>query len=108
MGKGNIRSKSKAITPEQRKNRLDNKFIDDPDEQTIDFCWKCFIVDRRARQNTEASLDAYRRFYKKLSTMIPLNEEGEGVPNWPIGMLDDAATISIFIASLKDKNYILE
>lgn len=104
MAHNNIRTKKKNLTPEQKKTRLDKPFHDDPDEQTIDYCWKSFIVNRMVRGCTEDSLNAYKRFYKKLCEMVPPDENGLGVPNWPIGMIDLDEIKSIFINSLKKKD----
>lgn len=106
MRKSNIMaSKKKQLTPDQKKTRLDKRFVDDDNEYTVEYCWKAFIVNRQTRGNSEASLDAYRRFYKKLCAMIaPDPETGLGVKNMPIGIIDEDAFKAIFIQSLKNKN----
>ena len=105
MSKIPITSKKKKLTPEQKKTRLDKQFRDDDNEYTIDYCWKSFIVNRITRGNTEASIAAYRRFYKKLCAMIPPDPEtGLGVPNMPIGIIDEDAYKAIFINSLRNKD----
>ncbi len=106
MGKKRItENKRKNLTPEQKKTRLDKKFVDDDNEYNIDYCWKAFIVNRMTRGNTEASLAAYRRFYKKLCAMLPPDPEtGLGVANFPIGMIDEDAIKATFINSLRNKD----
>lgn len=105
MGKSNIVSKKKNLTPQQKKTRLDKRFVDDEKEYNIDYCWKAFIVNRRTRGNAEASLEAYRRFYKKLCEMLPPDPEtGLGVKNMPIGMIDEDSFKAVFIESLKNKD----
>lgn len=105
MAHKNIRTKKKNLTPEEKKIRLEKPFHDDPDEQTVDYCWKAFIVNRMVRGCTEDSLNAYRRFYKKFSTMFPPDPEtGLGVPNFPIGLIDEDAIKAAFITSLKKKD----
>lgn len=105
MAHSNIRTKKKNLTPEQKQTRLNKPFHDDPDEQTIDYCWKSFIVNRMVRGCSEDSLNAYRRFYKKLCAMVPPDPNtGEGVPNWPIGMIDLDEIKAVFIHSLKKKD----
>ena len=95
----------KDLTPEQKKTRLDKKYKDDDNEYTIDYCWKSFIVNRMTRGNAEASLAAYKRFYKKLCEMLPPDPEtGLGVPNFPIGMIDEDAIKAAFVQSLKNKD----
>lgn len=105
MGKERISvAKKKSLTPTQKKIRDAQRYTEDPDAYTIEECWSFFIVNRRARQNAEASLDAYKRFYKKLSTMIPPDEHGLVVPRFPISMLDDDGIRTLFIESLKRKD----
>ena len=104
MGKGNITAKKKVLTPAQKKIRDAQRFTEDPDAPTIAACWSFFIINRRARGNTEASIAAYERFYKKFSTMIPPDENGLVVPRFPISMLDDDGVRLIFIKSLVGKD----
>lgn len=105
MASGNIKRKQKKLSPDQKKERLDKHLIDDPDEYTIDYCWKAFIVNRMTRGCSDSSLDAYRRFYKKFINMLPIDEENkEGVPYFPVNMIDEDAIKATFIASLKNKD----
>lgn len=105
LAKSNITTKKKNLTYEQKRQRLDKQFIDDDNEYTIDYCWKSFIVNRRVRGNAEASLEAYRRFYKKLCAMVPPDPDtGMGVPNWPIGMICEDGIKALFMESLKNKD----
>lgn len=105
MGKSNITGKKRKLTPEQKKTRLDKRLIDDDNEYTVDYCWKAFLVNRMTKGNAEASLDAYRRFYKKFCAMIPSSiESGATVQQMPISMIDDDLIKATFIATLKGKD----
>ena len=104
MGKGNIKNKRKNLTPDQKKKRLDT-LNSDVDEYTIDYCWKAFMVNRETRGNTQASLDAYRRFYKKLCAVVPPEPNPDlAIPNWGISFIDEDVFKVAFVLSLKDKN----
>lgn len=104
MGKGNIKNKRKNLTPDQKKKRLDT-LNSDVDEYTIEYCWLAFMVNRETRGNTPASLDAYRRFYKKLCAVVPPDPNPElDIPKWGISFIDEDVFKVAFVNSLKDKN----
>lgn len=104
MGKGNIKNKRKNLTPDQKKKRLDT-LHSDVDEYTIEYCWLAFMVNRETRGNTQATLDAYRRFYKKLCAVVPPEPNPDlAIPNWGISFIDEDVFKVAFVLSLKDKN----
>jgi len=77
MAKGNnIKSGKKPLTDRQKKKRLDSFLIDDPDSYSIDYCWRAFLINREIRGNSKASLEAYKRFYKKFCSMFSVLENG--------------------------------
>lgn len=100
----NIRTNKKNLTPDQKKKRLDVRYTDDPDEFTLDHCWTAFLVNREIRGNTKASIDAYKRFYKKLCAVIPPDDTGIEIKNMPISMIDHDAVKAAFINSLRNKD----
>ena len=106
MGKSNITGKKKNLTSAQKKARLDKRVTEDENEYTIDYCWSAFLVNRKSKGNTEASLDAYRRFYKKFCAMMPPDPETgfTGMKSAPISVIDDDITKALFIESLKNKD----
>ena len=104
MGKGNIKNKGRNLTPDQKKKRLDT-LNSDVDEYTIEYCWLAFMVNRETRGNTRATLDAYRRFYKKLCAVVPPEPNPDlAIPNWGISFIDEDVFKVAFVNSLKDKN----
>lgn len=106
MGKSNIQGKKRNLTVSQKKERLDKRFVNDENDYSIDYCWKAFIVNRMTRGNTKASLDAYKRFYKKLgaSCVLLQNTTEEDITSLPIHMIDDDIFKATFIQSLKNKD----
>lgn len=105
LAKSMITKQKKNTTPEQKKTRLDKRYIDAENEYTIGHCWAAFMTNRKIRGNVEASLDAYRRFYKKLCAMIPPDDGPDmAIPNWPVSFIDHDAFKAAFIASLKNKD----
>ncbi len=104
MGKDNIRKSKKPLTDLQKKARLDSFLVDDPDTYSIDYCWGEFIVERETRGNSKASLDAYKRFYKKYCAMLSLDADGRGAANLPVTVISDNAFRKAFIDSLKMKD----
>ena len=104
MGKNNITTKKKPLSEKQKKRRLDSILVDDSNSFTVEYCWKAFMTNRIVRGNTKASLDAYRRFYKKFCAMFPIDEEGLGPANMPIPLIGEDAIMAAFIATLKKKD----
>ena len=103
MGKGNIRNKRKNLTPDQKKKRLDT-LNSDVEEYTIEYCWLAFMVNRETRGNTKPTLDAYRRFYKKLCAVVPPDPNPDlAIPKWGISFIDEDVFKVAFVNSLKDK-----
>ncbi len=104
MGQGNIKNRRRGLTPAQKQDRLNRLDSHDSTEYSIDYCWKAFMVNRELRGNTEASLDAYKRFYKKLCAMTVPENPDLAIPNWPVSFLDEDIFKVAFTLSLKDKN----
>jgi len=102
MAKGNnIKSGKKPLTDRQKKKRLDSFLIDDPDSYSIDYCWRAFLINREIRGNSKASLEAYKRFYKKFCSMFSVLENGANPADLPVALISDDAIMITFISTLK-------
>ena len=104
MANDSIRKKKKPLSDREKIARLDSFLIDDPDAYSIDYCWGEFILDRELRGNSKASLDAYKRFYKKFCAMLGEIEEGKDARYLPVTVISDNAFRKVFIDSLKNKD----
>lgn len=58
-------STKKNLTNEQKKDRIERQLGDYASDIVIEHAWLGFIVEQNAKGNSPATLDFYRRFYKK-------------------------------------------
>ena len=72
----------KRMTPAQKYERLDRRYSDfTAGAISIHNAWLGFMVEQEAKGNSKATLDYYRRFYKKLKAFTDkLEAEGGETP----------------------------
>lgn len=75
------------------------------DEETIETVWLRFNMYQLSNGNSKATVDFYKRFYKKLEAFCESTfGENGGIKNCPINMLKDDVIRYAFIRSLGDVN----
>lgn len=87
MARTKITTQKTKETFEVRRQRLDYTFEEFTEEEyrfSIHSCFLHFIVSQEERGNAEATIDYYKRFYKKFSSFV---ETLGGVENVPITAL---------------------
>ena len=104
MAKQKITSQKKQPTPEQKKKRLEKQFSDwTGNEITVEHAFLTFIIEQEQRGNSKATLDFYRRMYKKLIAHLDTINKGEG-KEMPIDWLVKDGAQLWFTMSLGDVN----
>lgn len=106
MARQKLTSKKKVLTKEEKAQRLERRYTEwNGSEYTIDHAWLRFMVNQQNKGNSKATLDFYRRFYKKLvkylNTITPDGVNGE---NTPVDWLTFEVSQQVFIKSLGDVN----
>ena len=103
-GKQHISKSKKPATREDKQRRLNQKYTD---EFTLDIgvkhAFQSFMIYQESKGNSKATLDYYRRVYKKIKNMI-LMWGAEDEDNFPLQMFNDDITQLVFIKSLGDVN----
>ena len=107
MGKQRITSKKKNVSPEVRRKRLEKEHTEwTGEEYSVRYGWLRFMVIQQNKGNSKATLDYYRRFYKKfveyLSNLAPECEDVE--EEFPVDILLTPVCQSAFVGSLGDVN----
>ena len=69
-GKQRITSSKKTPSKEVKKQRLEKKWEEWNSDYDVYYCWLGFIVWQQEKGNSKATLDFYKRFYKKFSIEI--------------------------------------
>lgn len=63
-------TKRAAPTREDKKRRLEKKWQEWNQDYDCQYCWNGFMVEQLEKGNSKATLDFYRRFFKKFSTYL--------------------------------------
>lgn len=102
MARKKISSK-RNLTLAEKYERLDRQYSDFIGSTiNVNYAWNEFIVDQKTRGNSPATLDYYRRFYKKLDTYL----ESLGTPpkDCPVEFIENDVCRLGFIQHLGNVN----
>lgn len=107
MGKQKIATKKKVSTPEERRRRLEKEHTEwTGEEYSVSYAWSRFMVIQINKGNSKATLDYYKRFYKKflncLNNIVPDGEDQED--DIPIDVILTPVFQAVFVNSLGDVN----
>ncbi len=93
----------RKMTPAQKYERLDRRYSDfTAGAISIDHAWLGFMVEQEAKGNSKATLDYYRRFFKKLKAFTATLEQ-DGAET-PVELLEMDGIQNAFILSLGEVN----
>lgn len=93
----------KKMTPAQKYERLDRRYSDfTAGAISIHNAWLGFMVEQEAKGNSKATLDYYRRFYKKLKAFTD-KLEADGTET-PVELLEMDGIQNAFVISLGEVN----
>ena len=102
MAKKKLTSK-KALTFDQKLERLDRQYTDVLGGSiSIHHAWLNFITEQGLKGNSKATIDFYRRFYKKLEAYC--EKTGQPADECPIEWIENDVCRLGFIAFLGDVN----
>ena len=102
MARQKLTTKKKVKTPEEKRRILEQQHTEwNGTEYTVKEAWLRFMVCQQNRGNSKATLDYYRRFYKKfvayLNSITPDGVSGEDTP---IDWITNPVSQTAFINSL--------
>lgn len=100
---GRITKKKAPLTPTQKQKLLEKQHTEweaEDYEYSIKFCFTEFMVDRRARRNSEETIAAYYRMFKKLETMFDNLKKGATCDDVPVAWLTNKLAQPVFMESL--------
>ena len=103
-----VYDKSKKESISVKKQRLENRLIEDFTNEelnySIEFCWSDFIWQRKTKGSAEATIDYYNRFYKKFCSFLS-EVLGTTPKEQPIATLTKMNEIQhLFVKSMGDVN----
>lgn len=100
MARQKLTSKKKVKTPEEKRKLLEQQRTEwTGNEYTVKDAWLRFMVNQQNKGNSKATLDYYRRFYKKfvayLNSITPDGVSGEDTPiDWITNPISQTAFIN--------------
>lgn len=104
MAKKKLTSKKKVLTTEEKRARLEKKYVEwDGSEYTVRDAWLRFYVNQSNKGNSKATIDFYKRFYKKLLKYLDDITDGAGEKT-PVDWLTHEISQQAFIFSLGEVN----
>lgn len=106
MAKQKLTTKKKVLTTDEKRQRLEKQHTEwDGSEYTIKYAWLRFMVTQQNKGNSKATLDYYRRFYKKLVIYLnQLTKDKVSGEETPVDWLTHPLSQTVFMHSLGDVN----